>query len=209
MWDALPANVHLTLPRTWRSRRFRVPAGVVLHHADVPRDERAWFGAVPRTNPRRSLNDCAREGLSPDLLRQAVLQAIRRGLVLGEPEIVVAKDVLAFAGIAPPTLRLYPIETHLAEKLHAHTMPRSRPSSRVKDLADLALLATAQAIDARRLRAALEKPPNTAHLLCMELGNHLTTIEASSAPGVLRRVPRACRTERPRATPGRERRRMT
>ena len=77
--------------------------------------------------------------------------------ILGEPEIVVAEDVLAFAGIAPPTLRLYPIETHIAEKLHAYTMPRSRPNSRVKDLPDLALLATAQAIDARRLRVALEQ----------------------------------------------------
>lgn len=79
--DALPAHVHLTLPRTWRSRRFRVPTGVVLHHADVPPEDRAWFGAVPTTNPRRSLNDCAREDMSPDLLRQAAQQAIRRGLV--------------------------------------------------------------------------------------------------------------------------------
>jgi hypothetical protein len=77
--------------------------------------------------------------------------------ILGEPEMVVAADVLAFAGIAPPTLRLYPIETHIAEKLHAYTMPRSRPNSRVKDLPDLALLATARAIDAQRLRAALEQ----------------------------------------------------
>lgn len=77
--------------------------------------------------------------------------------ILGEPEIVVAEDVLAFAGIAPPALRLYPIETHLAEKLHAYTMPRSRPNSRVKDLPDIALLATAQPIDAKRLRAALEQ----------------------------------------------------
>lgn len=77
--------------------------------------------------------------------------------ILGEPEVVVAKDVLAFAGIAPPTLRLYPIETHIAEKLHAYTMPRTRPNSRVKDLPDLALLATAQPIDAKRLRAALEQ----------------------------------------------------
>ena len=79
--DALPAHVHLTLPSDWRSRRFRVPTGVVLHHADVPADDRAWFGAVPTTNPRRSLNDCAREGVSPEMLRQAAQQALRRGLV--------------------------------------------------------------------------------------------------------------------------------
>jgi len=77
--------------------------------------------------------------------------------ILGEPDIVVAHDVLAFAGIAPPTLRLYPIETHIAEKLHAYTMPRPRPNSRVKDLPDIALLATAQPIDGRRLRDALEQ----------------------------------------------------
>ncbi|WP_437570536.1 nucleotidyl transferase AbiEii/AbiGii toxin family protein [Sorangium sp. So ce542] len=77
--------------------------------------------------------------------------------ILGEPDVVVADDVLAFAGIAPPTLRLYPLETHIAEKLHAYTMPRTRPNSRVKDLPDLALLATAQTIDAKRLREALEQ----------------------------------------------------
>jgi hypothetical protein len=77
--------------------------------------------------------------------------------ILGEPEAVVAEDTLAFAGIAPPTLRLYPIETHIAEKLHAYTMPRARPNSRVKDLPDIALLATAQRIEARRLRQALEQ----------------------------------------------------
>lgn len=70
---------------------------------------------------------------------------------------MVAEDVLAFAGIAPPTLRLYPIETHVAEKLHAYTMPRARPNSRVKDLPDLALLGSVQELDARRLRAALEQ----------------------------------------------------
>jgi hypothetical protein len=77
--------------------------------------------------------------------------------ILGEPEVVVAQDVLAFAGIAPPTLRIYPIETHIAEKLHAYTMPRKRPNSRVKDLPDLALLATARTLEATRLRAALEQ----------------------------------------------------
>jgi predicted transcriptional regulator of viral defense system len=79
--DVLPTHAHLTFPSAWRSRRFRVPAGVVLHHADVPPADRAWFGPVPATSARRSLNDCARHGVSPDLLRQAAQQALRRGLV--------------------------------------------------------------------------------------------------------------------------------
>jgi hypothetical protein len=77
--------------------------------------------------------------------------------ILGEPDVVVAEDVLAFAGIAPPALRLYPIETHIAEKLHAYTMPRPHPNSRVKDLPDLALLASVRPIEGRRLRQALEQ----------------------------------------------------
>lgn len=77
--------------------------------------------------------------------------------IWGEPEVVIAKDMLDFAGIAPPTLRIYPIETHIAEKLHAYTMPRSRPNSRIKDLPDIVLLATAQALNAEQLRRALEQ----------------------------------------------------
>lgn len=75
----------------------------------------------------------------------------------GEPDVVTTDDVLAFAGVAPPTLRLYPIETHIAEKLHAYTLPRPRPNTRVKDLPDLALLAGYGSLESDRLRAALEQ----------------------------------------------------
>ena len=77
--------------------------------------------------------------------------------VFGEVDVVTADDVLDFAGIAPPALRLYSIETHIAEKLHAYTMPRTRTNTRVKDLPDMALLGGVQSLDARRLRAALEQ----------------------------------------------------
>ncbi len=77
--------------------------------------------------------------------------------LLGEPEVVSASDTLAFAGVSPPTLRLYPVETHIAEKLHAYTMPRQRPNSRVKDLPDIALLASVGSLDATELREALER----------------------------------------------------
>ena len=79
--DVLPAHVHLTLPVDWKHRRFRVPANIVLHYANVPSDDRSWFGAVPTTSPKRAIIDCALEGLSPELLRQAVVQALSRGLV--------------------------------------------------------------------------------------------------------------------------------
>ena len=77
--------------------------------------------------------------------------------MLGAPDVHVAEDLLDFAGIAPPRLRLYPVETHIAEKLHAYTLPRARPNSRVKDLPDLALLATIKPLASGPLRQALEQ----------------------------------------------------
>jgi hypothetical protein len=77
--------------------------------------------------------------------------------LVGEPDVVAADDILAFAGIAPPSLRLYPVVSHIAEKLHAFTMPRPRPNSRVRDLPDLALLATTGPIDGAQLRRAIER----------------------------------------------------
>jgi predicted transcriptional regulator of viral defense system len=98
--DAMPAQLHLTLPCAWQRRRFRVPSGVVLHHADVPPEDRAWFGAVPTTNPRRTLRDCAHEGISPELLRQAAQQALRRGLVTKSELGDVKKALRPFGGLA-------------------------------------------------------------------------------------------------------------
>ena len=98
--DVLPAQVHLTLPAAWSKRRFRVPPDVVLHHADVAPEDRDWFSAVPITNPRRTLNDCAREGLSPELLRQAAQQALRRGLVTEAELGYVEVALKPFGGLA-------------------------------------------------------------------------------------------------------------
>ena len=76
--------------------------------------------------------------------------------IVGRPDEVVTDDVLAFAGIAPARVLIYPVASHVAEKFHAYTMPRSRPNSRVKDLPDLALLATVGAMGAAMLRSALD-----------------------------------------------------
>jgi predicted transcriptional regulator of viral defense system len=97
--DALPTLLHLTLPASWSRRRFRVPKGVVLHFDDVVVDDRTWVGPVPTTSVRRTLEDCARANLSPDMLHQAVSQAIHRGLVAAEEMGGVAFALRPFGGL--------------------------------------------------------------------------------------------------------------
>lgn len=84
--DALPSKAHLTLPASWRRRRLRVPAGLVLHFADVGERDRTSFGAVPVTVPLRTLTDCIEANLAPGLVDQAMSQARRRGLITAAEE---------------------------------------------------------------------------------------------------------------------------
>lgn len=77
--------------------------------------------------------------------------------IVGAVDQLVGSRLLEFAGVNPPIIRVYPIESHVAEKLHAYTLPRDRPNSRVKDLPDIALLASTRALRSGELRAALER----------------------------------------------------
>lgn len=77
--------------------------------------------------------------------------------LIEQPDVKLAKDVLDFVGVPPPKLRIYPVATHIAEKLHAYTMPRVKLNSRVKDLPDIALLASAGPISSGALRTSIER----------------------------------------------------
>ncbi len=86
--DVLPANVHLTVPSDWRSRRLHVPPGTVLHFADLSDEDRSWAGAVVVTSPPRTVVDCADARVSPEIVRQAVEEGLHRGIfteVMVEP----------------------------------------------------------------------------------------------------------------------------
>lgn len=76
---------------------------------------------------------------------------------VGAPEVVSGDDLLDFAGIGAPLLRLYPIATHIAETFHAYTLPHTRPNANVRVLPELALLASAQTLDALSLQEAMRQ----------------------------------------------------
>lgn len=69
---------------------------------------------------------------------------------------VLGTDIFGFIGIEPIEHRVYPEETHVAEKLHALTLKYDNgPSSRAKDLVDIGLLASHERFNAGRLRQSL------------------------------------------------------
>jgi len=76
-------------------------------------------------------------------------------VVLDPPEQARMRDWLGFAGIAPPDVPMIQREQQFAEKLHAYTLPRTKPNSRVRDLVDMVLLIQSGTLDSGRLVQAL------------------------------------------------------
>ncbi|MCL2659098.1 MAG: nucleotidyl transferase AbiEii/AbiGii toxin family protein [Acidobacteriaceae bacterium] len=61
--------------------------------------------------------------------------------------VITTRDWLNFAGIPAPQVQTIAKEQQFAEKVHAYTVPRATPNSRVKDLVDMALLVHDQRLD--------------------------------------------------------------
>ena len=57
--EALPSKRHMTVPSAWSKRRLRLPKGLILHFADLPKAAITWLGPVPLATPLRTVVDCA------------------------------------------------------------------------------------------------------------------------------------------------------
>jgi hypothetical protein len=77
-----------------------------------------------------------------------------------ESEMLKGTDLLAFAGIDAVEAPSLPLELQVAEKVHAYSRaygPEGIRSTRVKDIVDLALIASTASLDAERLHRALRE----------------------------------------------------
>jgi predicted transcriptional regulator of viral defense system len=79
--DTMPSKHDLVVPSRWRTRRVRPPRGIRLVIDDIPRTDREWIGPIPITKPARTLRDCIKHHVSPELVEQAIVQAVRRRIV--------------------------------------------------------------------------------------------------------------------------------
>ena len=76
---------------------------------------------------------------------------------VGEADILVGEELLAFAGIPAARVPVLSVAQQFAEKIHIYTLPRDGPSNtRVKDLADLVIMIERGPPDASRTREAIE-----------------------------------------------------
>lgn len=76
--DLLPEQVHLSVPRGFRKA---VPLGVILHPTDLQAGEKQTEHGFQVTSVLRTLQDMAATDLSPELLEQAINEALERGLI--------------------------------------------------------------------------------------------------------------------------------
>ena len=78
--DLLPDQIHVTVPRT-ASRRRR---GIRLHTKRLDQEDVTRYEGLPVTTVLRTLVDVTAAGLADEQVRQAIQEALRRGLVARE-----------------------------------------------------------------------------------------------------------------------------
>lgn len=101
--DAMPANIHLTLPRDREARRVEPPPGVRPYFANFEPADWAFVGAVPVMKASRAIVDVALAHGDANVVDTAIRQALQRGLTT-IADILPAVEYLA-PGDAPSRTR--------------------------------------------------------------------------------------------------------
>jgi len=79
--DIMPSKLHMTVPKHFR-RNSRIPGILILHRADLAEGDLQEMQGVRVTRPLRTILDLLHAGqVDPSLIRQAIDEAMRRGLV--------------------------------------------------------------------------------------------------------------------------------
>lgn len=86
--DSMPAETHVTVPRTASRRR----PGLRLHTGRLPPHEVTHLYGLAVTTVPRTIADVAAAGLSEEFVIQAVAQAVQRGLAMPEAVLAAAKS---------------------------------------------------------------------------------------------------------------------
>jgi predicted transcriptional regulator of viral defense system len=78
--DVNPKNVHVTVPKHYRTNRT-VPELYVLHRRDLAKNEQILYEGIPIVTPARAILDAIEAHLRGDLIATAIETAQGRGLL--------------------------------------------------------------------------------------------------------------------------------
>ena len=76
--DVNPSRLHMTVPKDFK-RSTKIPEVLALHKADLPKSDIREVNGYRMTTIKRALEDVVQEGLSPELIEQAVQDALKTG----------------------------------------------------------------------------------------------------------------------------------
>ncbi len=92
--DVSPTKVHISVPENLRIRRT-VPRYLRVHHADLDASDVEWHEGLPVTTAVRTIRDCHAAHLGPALIRQAIDDGRRRGLLTASQAKALGTELLA------------------------------------------------------------------------------------------------------------------
>ena len=100
--DANPDKIHITLPRAYRIRRRAVPDLYQLHHEDLHERDVTRHEGLPIVTPAKAIRQCHDRHMRRDLLRQALDDAKRLGLLSPSGYDALVTELGFDATAAPP-----------------------------------------------------------------------------------------------------------
>jgi len=86
--DALPAQIHLTVPRSVSRRR----QGMRLHTNRLSPENITHYAGLPVTTVPRTIGDVAVGGMAAELVIQAIRQAIQQGMTTQKTILAIAEQ---------------------------------------------------------------------------------------------------------------------
>ena len=102
--DVSPARTHVTVPTAVRIRRA-LPKGLVLHRADLAREDVERVEGVPVTTPARSIGDAHASHLGNDSVAQAIADGRRSGALSMAVADRLQRELLGSAPSSGPAVR--------------------------------------------------------------------------------------------------------
>lgn len=109
--DVNPSRVNLTVPVSARMRRTH-PKWIAIHRADLTTEDIQFHEGMPVTSVERSILDVLASTRRADLVRQAITDALRKGLLTPAQASGLRKRINASSGATSRSTKAIKVNVH-------------------------------------------------------------------------------------------------